>query len=67
MAMYDRAIALRVSDRASALSDFGTFTDEQFRTVGLKYGAYLLVLERQRDLTLPRLYQNARFAIYDLR
>jgi hypothetical protein len=67
MAMYDRAIALRISERASALSDFGTFTDEQFRTAGRRFGASLLVLERQRDLTLPRLYQNARFAIYDLR
>jgi len=67
MAMYDRAIALRISERASALSDFGTFTDEQFRTAGRRFGASLLVLERHRDLTLPRLYQNARFAIYDLR
>jgi hypothetical protein len=67
MAMYSRDIALRISERASALSDFGAFTDEQFRTVGRKYGASLLVLERQRDLTLPRLYQNARFAIYGLR
>jgi len=67
MAMYDRAIALRISDRASALSDFGAFTEELFRTVGRRFGASLLVVERPPDLTLPRVYQNARFAIYDLR
>ena len=67
MAMYDRGIAARISDRTIALSGFDTFTEEEFKTIGARYGARLLVLERQRDVSLPRLYQNARFAIYDLR
>ena len=67
MAMYDRGIGHRISDRVEALSDFGGFTEEQFRRVARRYGAHLLVVERQRNLTFPRLYQNARFVIYDLR
>jgi hypothetical protein len=67
MAMYDRAIGYRISDRTIALAGFDTFTEEQFRALARRYGAQLLVFERQRDLTLPRVYQNARFAIYDLR
>lgn len=67
MGMYDRGIGHRISDRAAALSDFGTFSEEQFTTLARRYGARLLVLERQRELTLPRLYQNAGFVIYDVR
>jgi hypothetical protein len=67
MAMYDRGIGHRISDRAIALAGFETFTEDQLRTMAQRYGARLLVIERQRDLTLPRLYQNARFAVYDVR
>ena len=67
MAMYDKGIAVRTSDRITALAGFDTLTEEQFRTIGARYGARVLVLERLRELTLPRLYQNARFTIYDLR
>ncbi|HXT69241.1 MAG TPA: hypothetical protein VN700_05780 [Vicinamibacterales bacterium] len=67
MAMYDSAVALRVSDRSIALGDFGNLTDEQFRQLGKRYDARVLVLERARTTQLPQLYANNRFAIYDLR
>jgi hypothetical protein len=67
MAMYDREIGSRISDRAIALAGFDRLTEEQFKALARRYRVHLLVLERQRDLTLPRLYENARFVIYDLR
>jgi hypothetical protein len=67
MAMYDWDIGSRISERATALSGFDTLTEEQFRALARRYGAGLLVLERRRNLTLPRLYENARFVVYDLR
>jgi len=67
MAMYDRTIASRVADRASALAEFERFNEEQFRSLGAKYDAHVLVVERPRELALPRLYDNERFVIYGLR
>lgn len=67
MAMYDPQVAYRVSDRIVALWNFGDLVDWQFRRIGSRYGAQILVLERPRDLNLPRLYENDRFVIYDLR
>lgn len=67
MAMYDAEIAYRVFDRSTALSGFETFSGDQFRKLGGDYDARILVLERTRALDLPRLYENGRFVIYDLR
>jgi hypothetical protein len=67
MAIYDRALAVRVSDRTRALSGFGDFGEHQFQSLGALYHADVLVVERANPLALPVLYQNARFVVYDLR
>jgi hypothetical protein len=67
MAMYDPQIAYRVSDRIVALWNFGGLVGSEFRRIGSRYDAQIVVIERPRELDLPRLYENDRFVIYDLR
>jgi hypothetical protein len=67
LAMYDHDVALRVLDRTQALSGFENFSLEQIRTVGARYGADVVLVERPRRLDLPILFANARFTVYSLR
>jgi len=67
LAMYDHDVALRVLDRTRALSGFDTFSVDQIRAIGARYGADVVVVERPRRLDLPALFENARFTVYTLR
>jgi hypothetical protein len=68
LAIYDRAIAMRVAERMDGLGGFGTLDDAtRARALGARYGAHVLILERSRALDLPVLFENTGFRIYDLR
>jgi hypothetical protein len=67
MAMYDRDVALRVTERTRALAGFEDLSIEQLRTLDARYDVDVLVEPADRPLALPVLYRNAGFAIYDLR
>ena len=67
MAMYDRDVAMRVKERASALADFDGLDAAGFRALASRFGLDVLVDRRTRALALPVLHQNADFAVYDLR
>lgn len=67
ISMYDRAVAMRTAARLSALADFNTMAPDALVATGRQMGASVLVVERARVLPLPRLYENATFAVYDLR
>jgi hypothetical protein len=67
LAMYDRAIAMRVADRAAALADFDRLTTAGARALDARYDVDALVVEHPASVELPVLYRNARFVIYDLR
>ena len=67
MAIYNRPIAVQVGDRAMALGGFASFTPEQLVGAGARYDADVLVLENDRRLRLPVLYENPRFTVYKLR
>jgi hypothetical protein len=67
MAMYDRAMAMRVADRMSALSGFEQFTAEQVRSLDARYDLDVAVVDARQPLDLPVLYRNSGFVVYDLR
>jgi len=67
MAIYDRPMAMRMGERAQALQGFANFTEAQFVAAGARYDADVLVIEREHRLSLPVLYENARFVIHTLR
>jgi hypothetical protein len=67
LAIYDRAIAMRVAERMHGLGGFETMDAPGARALGARYGAHVLILERSRALDLPILFENAGFRIYDLR
>lgn len=67
MAMYDRAIAGRVSARLTALAGFTALSSGQLRTLGTRYDVDVVVLESRRPVDLPVLYRNSQFVVYDLR
>jgi hypothetical protein len=68
LAIYDRAIAMRVAERMHGLAGFDQLDDaRRARELGARYGAQVLILERARTLDLPVLFENAGFRIYDLR
>ncbi len=67
MAMYDRSVALRVKDRTAALADFETLDTAGVRALASRYHLDVLVDHKTRRLDLPVLYENAEFAVYDLR
>ena len=66
-AIYERDIALRVTERRQALSGFESFGDDQIRAVAGRFGADVALIERAQRLSFPVLYQNERFVVYDLR
>ena len=65
--MYDRPTAMRVAERSAALADMDSMNEEQLRALGQRFDARLAVLERGRPLSLPVMYENATFLVYDLR
>jgi hypothetical protein len=67
LAMYDRSVAMRVAERASALGDFDRLTAADARVLDQRFDVDVLVAEREQPVELPVLYQNNRFVIYDLR
>lgn len=67
IALYDRDVAVRVSARTQDLVDFDRMTDTRAHTLAARYDADVLVIESAHVLTLPVLYRNAQFVIYDLR
>jgi hypothetical protein len=67
MAMYDRSVALRVSERARALAGFDGLSLDQLSALDARYDIDVVVEPAGRPLALPVLYRNAGFAIYDLR
>lgn len=66
-AIYERDIALRVTERREALSGFETFDDDRIRAVARRFGADVALVDRAQHLGFPVLYQNERFVVYDLR
>jgi len=67
MAIYDRAIAMRVAERQETLEGFAMWSDDRMRDVASRYHADVFVFDRSRAFSFPVLYQNARFVVYDLR
>ena len=67
IAIYDRPMAMRMGERAHTLHGFANFTEDQFVAAGAHYDADVLVTEHGRRLSLPVLYENARFVLYSLR
>jgi hypothetical protein len=64
MALYGRESALRDLDRIRALERFDSLTDEGARELATRYGASVLVIDR--DLELPLLHRQGPFRIYAL-
>lgn len=64
LAMYDRSVAMRVSERLWALRDFDILTTAEFRALAERYGLDVLVIESGRRIDLPVLYRNDGFVIY---
>ena len=65
IAIYSREVAVRVVKRVRDLGDFSTLTHERALTLARQYGLDFLVSEA--DMSLPVVYRNAQFRIYDLR
>lgn len=74
IALYDRAVALRVTERRAALQDFDRLDAAQVRALQSRYDLQYLVTERsspvgrQPDGQVPfdEVYRNARFHVYRL-
>jgi hypothetical protein len=64
VALYDRALAMRVAERSRALADFGTLTVDRVRELARRYDLDYLITEAV--LPLPLAYHNARFNVYSL-
>lgn len=64
MAMYSRPSAARVLDRIRALDGFGGLTTGRARDLAVRYGASVLVIDR--DMALPLLHRQGPFRIYAL-
>jgi hypothetical protein len=67
LALYDRDIAMRVSERSEALRDFDDMSGADFRALAVKYDVHAVVLANPRTVDLPVLYRNSGFTIYGLR
>jgi hypothetical protein len=64
VAMYDRAIAMRVAERLQSVGDFDGITNERAKELARQYDLDFLVTEGR--LALPVAYQNDRFRVYRL-
>ena len=67
VAMYDRAIAMRVAERSAALEGFESLGAPEFRALARRYGIDVLAIERDTPLDLPVLHRQGRTTVYDLR
>jgi hypothetical protein len=67
MAMYDRAIAMRVRDRLQTLAGFETLSPDAIRAAAARYDADVVIARAGQPLPFPELYRNAGFVVYDLR
>jgi hypothetical protein len=65
--MYDRAVAMRVADRAAATSGYEGFDDARLRTLAERYDLDVAIVRADRPTSLPVLYRNSAFAVLDLR
>jgi hypothetical protein len=62
--MYDRAVAMRVTERRAALGDFDALAPDALRRLAARYD--LDVLLSERPLPFDELYRNERFHLYRL-
>lgn len=67
IAMYDRAIALRVAERLRAVGTFNELTQDALEQLAARFALDVVVAESAQTYALPVLYRNDRFVIYDLR
>lgn len=65
IAMYDRAIAMRLADRQRALATLGWDTADGARALARRYGLDYLVIDRRLDL--PLAHQAGSLFIYRIR
>ena len=64
IAIYSRAVAVRVLERIEALGDFATLTPDKAQALAAAYDLHYLISER--DMTLPEVYANKQFKVYAL-
>jgi hypothetical protein len=64
VAIFDRALAMRVAERARASADFRVLTADRALELARRYEIDFLITEAV--LPLPVAYQNARFKVYSL-
>jgi hypothetical protein len=64
IAMYSRAIAMRVKERQAALPDFALVTSTMARDVAARYGLTHLVTVR--EYPFPMLFKSGRLHVYSL-
>jgi len=68
LAMYDRAIAMRVAERTAALGSYPDMTTDHLRQLDARYAIDVAVVEAPLARhPFPELFRNAQFVIYDLR
>ncbi len=67
IALYDPAIADRVSERISDLVDYEQLTTIRARALDAEYDLDVVIAEVTQPLDLPVLYRNSQFVIYDVR
>jgi hypothetical protein len=65
IAMYDRAVAMRVSERLPLVSDFDRMTADTARALARRYELDFLVTES--ELALPMAFERAPLKVYRLR
>jgi len=65
IAMYDRAIAMRLADRERALADLAWDTPDGARALARRYGLDYLVIDR--ELELPLAHRSGSLFVYRLR
>jgi hypothetical protein len=62
LAIYSRAVAMRVRERHAAVADFHRLTAEQARALATRYHLDYLVIDRALDL--PVAHRNRQFTVY---
>ena len=67
IAIYDRAVAMRVAERAPWTNEYDQVTEARLRELDERYDLDVVVVTAGKALNFPLLYRNAAFAIYDLR
>ncbi|MEZ5315869.1 MAG: hypothetical protein R2752_00560 [Vicinamibacterales bacterium] len=67
MAMYDRAMAMRVRDRLAALTDFPSRSTSEIAVLARRFDADVVIAAADHPLALPELYRNAGFVVYAAR